>query len=55
LQIGEQPFQAALRHQRAMYVKHAGRAHRLTIYAFYPTPHETIHCRDRSQGKGNRP
>lgn len=53
--IGEQLFQAALRHQRAMYVKHAEREHRLTIYAPYPVPHETIHYRDRSQGKGNGP
>lgn len=49
--IGEKQFQTALRHQCAMYVKQAGREHRLTIYAQYPEPQTTIRYRDDSQGK----
>lgn len=41
--IGEERFQAALRHQRAMYVKHAARGeHRLVIYERYPQAIEVI-------------
>ncbi len=35
--IGEERFQAALRHQRAMYMKQPARGeHRLVIYSSYP-------------------
>ncbi|MGH7325619.1 MAG: apolipoprotein N-acyltransferase [Candidatus Rokuibacteriota bacterium] len=41
--IGEERFQAALRHQRAMYVKQPARGEeRLVIYATYPAAHEVI-------------
>lgn len=41
--VGEEQFQAALLHQRAMYLKSSDRGeHRLTLYERYPTPHEVI-------------
>lgn len=41
--IGEERFQAALTHQRAMYVKQASRGeHSLVIYERYPNPREVI-------------
>lgn len=41
--LGEERFQAALRHQRAMYVKQAARGEeRLVVYAIYPAAHEVI-------------
>lgn len=41
--IGEEKFQAALAHQRAMYLKETDRKeHSLTIYARYPVKREVI-------------
>jgi apolipoprotein N-acyltransferase len=41
--IGEERFQAALRHQRAMYVRQPARGEeRLVIYTTYPAAHEVI-------------
>jgi apolipoprotein N-acyltransferase len=41
--VREAPFQAALAHQRAMYIKQSERGeHRLVIYERYPIPHEAI-------------
>jgi predicted amidohydrolase len=41
--VGEEPFQAALLHQRAMYVKQATRGeHQLVIYDQYPNSREVI-------------
>jgi cytochrome c biogenesis protein CcmG/thiol:disulfide interchange protein DsbE len=41
--IGEEPFRAALAHQRAIYLKNVKRSeHKLTIYSPYPVVHEVI-------------
>jgi len=41
--IGEERFQAALRHQRAMYLKSTGRGEQsLIIYDPYPVAREVI-------------
>ncbi|MFQ5846891.1 MAG: hypothetical protein ACE5IQ_04360 [Candidatus Methylomirabilales bacterium] len=41
--MGEKRFLAALAHQRAMYLKNAGRKeHKFTIYASYPVSREVI-------------
>lgn len=41
--IGEERFQAALDHQRAMYVKQAARGeHRLVVYERYPNAREVV-------------
>lgn len=41
--IGEERFQAALRHQRAMYVKETARAeHSLLVYDRYPSVREVV-------------
>lgn len=41
--IGETQFEAALRHQRAMYVKQSARGeHRFIVFEPYPTPREVI-------------
>lgn len=40
---GEERFQAALAHQRAMYVKQAARGdHRLVVYDRYPSAREVV-------------
>ncbi|MFQ5804301.1 MAG: hypothetical protein ACE5JQ_15535 [Candidatus Methylomirabilales bacterium] len=41
--IGEKRFQAALAHQRAIYLKNVERSeHKLTIYSRYPVVHKVI-------------
>lgn len=41
--LGEERFRAALRHQRAMYVKHAARGEEsLVVYTDYPVVRETF-------------
>lgn len=41
--VGERDFQAALRHQRAMYVKQSARGeHRLVLYDVYPRIRDEI-------------
>lgn len=41
--IGEKRFQAALAHQRAIYLKNVKRSeHKLTIYSPYPVVHKVI-------------
>ncbi|MBI2878252.1 MAG: hypothetical protein HYY19_00835 [Candidatus Rokubacteria bacterium] len=41
--VGEERFQTALAHQRAMYIRHRARGvHSLTIYEAYPAPREVI-------------
>ncbi len=49
--LGEERFRAALRHQRAMYVKHSARGEEsLVVYADYPIVHQTL--RDPVDRKG---
>lgn len=44
--IGEERFQAALVHQRAMYVKQAARGdHRLVVYERHPSAREVVRYR----------
>lgn len=41
--LGEERFRAALRHQRAMYFKHAGRSEEsFVVYSDYPLVRETF-------------
>jgi hypothetical protein len=49
--IGEERFRAALRHQRAMYFKHAARGEEsLIIYTDYPLVRETFRLSGRREG-----
>lgn len=52
---GEVRFQAAIRHQRAMYEKHAGREHRFVIYERYPLPLEIIDYAEAEAQTPERP